>query len=68
MQWIHTIAKANNIMYPDYKDKSLKLTKLFLNILILGNETTKQDKLFQIATACEKRNSKSLCESVVVGL
>ena len=28
------MAKANNIMYPDYKDKLLKLTKLFLNILI----------------------------------
>jgi len=30
--WIHKIAKANDIMYPDYTD-----TKLFLNILIWHN-------------------------------
>ena len=29
VQWIHKIAKANSIMYPDYKDK-LYLTKAFL--------------------------------------
>ena len=38
VQWIHKIAKANSIMYPGYKDR-LQLTKLFLNILILGDET-----------------------------
>ena len=44
------IAKANSIMYPGYKDK-LYLTKLFLNTLILGNETMEYGKLFQIDTA-----------------
>ena len=68
VQWIHKIAKANSIMYPGYKDK-LYLSKLFLNILILGNETMEYGKLFQIATACEKRkNKKSLCESEVEGV
>ena len=41
-------------MYPGYEDK-LCLTKLSLNILILGNETMEYGKLFQIATACEKK-------------
>ena len=50
VQWIHKIAKANSIMYPGYKDK-LYLTKLFLNTLILGNETMEYRKLFQIDTA-----------------
>ena len=45
VQWIHKIAKANSIMYPGYKDK-LYLTKLFLNTLILGNETMEYGKLF----------------------
>ena len=49
VQWIHKIAKANSIMYPGYKDK-LYLTKLFLNTLILGNETMEYGKLFQIDT------------------
>jgi len=47
VQWIHTIAKANDIMYPDYRD-----TKLFLNIL---DDTTENGKVFQTATACEKK-------------
>ena len=38
VQWIDEIAKANNIMYPDYKDK-LQLTNLFLHVLILGDDT-----------------------------
>ena len=42
--------KANSVMYPGYKDK-LYLTKLFLNTLILGNETMEYGKLFQIDTA-----------------
>jgi len=42
--YIKIIAKANNIMYPDYRE-----TKLFLNI------TTENGKVFQTATACEKR-------------
>ena len=54
VQWIHKIAKANCIMYPGYKDK-LYLTKLFLNTLILGNETMEYGKLFQIDTAWEKK-------------
>ena len=47
VQWIHKIAKANR--------RLLYLTKLFLNIQILGNETMEYAKLFQIATACEKK-------------
>ena len=54
VQWMHKIAKANSIICPGYKDK-LYLTKLFLNILILGNEAMEYGKLFQIATACEKK-------------
>ena len=50
VQRIHKIAKTNSIMYSGYKDK-LYLTKLFLNTLILGNETMEYGKLFQIATA-----------------
>ena len=42
-------------MYPDYRDKP----KLFLNMLILIlADTTEYGKLFQIATACEKRRNK----------
>ena len=64
VQWIHKIAKANSIMYPGYEDK-LCLTKLSLNILILGNETMKYGKLFQIATACEKKGKiKRVCVSL----
>ena len=62
VQWTHKIAKANDIMYPDYRD-----TKLFLNILILVDDTTENGKVFQTTTACEKRrNIKCLCESGVV--
>jgi len=50
VQWIHKIAKANDIMYPDYRD-----TKLFLNILISLDDTTENGKVFQTATACEKK-------------
>ena len=39
---------------PDYRDKP----KLFLNTLILLDDTTEYGKLFQIATACEKRRKK----------
>jgi len=50
-------------MYPDYRDKP----KLFLRMLILLADTTEYGKLFQIATACEKRrNKRSLCNSGVV--
>jgi len=34
-QWMHKIAKANDIIHPDYRD-----TKLFLNLLILLDDTT----------------------------
>ena len=54
VQWIHKIAKANSMMYPGYKDK-LYLTKLFLNTVILSNETSEYGKLFQIYTAWEKK-------------
>ena len=47
VQWIHKIAKGNSIMYPGYKDK-LYLTKLFLNTLILGNETMEYGKILEI--------------------
>jgi len=47
VQWIHKIAKASSIMYPGYKDK-LYLTKLFLNTLILGNETMEYGKKLEI--------------------
>jgi len=50
VQWIHKIAKANDIMYPDYRD-----TKLFLNILILLDDSTENGKVFQTTTACEKK-------------
>ena len=50
VQWIHKIAKANDIMYPDYRD-----TKPFLNILILLGDTTENGKIFQTTTACEKK-------------
>jgi len=53
LQWIHKIAKANDIMYPDYRD-----TKLFLNILILLDDTTENGKVFQTATACEKKEKQ----------
>jgi len=45
------IAKASDIMYPDYRDKP----KLFSGILILLADTAEYGKLFQIATACEKK-------------
>ena len=63
VQWIHKIAKANDRMYPDYRD-----TKLFLNVLISLGDATENDKIFQTTTACEKkrRNKKSMCESGVV--
>ena len=48
--YIKIIATATDIMYPDYRD-----TKLFLNILILLDDTTENGKVFQTATACEKR-------------
>ena len=38
VQWIDEIAKANSIMYPDYKDK-LQLTNLVLHVLTLGDDT-----------------------------
>ena len=47
VQWIHKIAKTNDIMYPDYRD-----TKLFLNILISLDDTTENGKVFQTTTAC----------------
>jgi len=36
VQWVDKIAKAKIIMYPHYRDKP----KLFLNILILLDDTT----------------------------
>ena len=65
VQWMHKIANANSIMFPGYKDK-LYLTKLFLNILILGNETMEYGKLFQHVK--KRKNKKSLCESEVEGV
>jgi len=35
-QWIHKIAKVNNILYPDYRDKP----KLFSNTLIYCSHFT----------------------------
>ena len=35
VKWIHKIAKANDIMYPDHRD-----IKLFLSVLILLDDTT----------------------------
>ena len=41
--------------------------KHFLKILISLNDITEYGKLFQIATACEKRrDKKELCKSEVV--
>ena len=50
VQWIHKIAKANDIICPDYKD-----TTLFLNILILLDDTTENGKVLRTATAYEKK-------------
>jgi len=50
VQWIHKIAKANDIICPDYRD-----TTLFLNILILLDDTTENGKVLRTATACEKK-------------
>ena len=48
-------------MYPDYRDKP----KLFLSILILLADTTEYGKLFQSATACEKKGEiKGVCASL----
>jgi len=38
------------VIYPDYRD-----TKLFLNILILLDDTTENGKVLQTTTAYEKR-------------
>ena len=59
-QQIHKIAKANDIMYPDYRD-----TKPFLKILILLGDTTENGKIFQTTTACEKKGEiKRVCVSL----
>ena len=50
VQWIHKIAKANNIMYP--------VTVIYKAYILIGNETMEYGKLFQIATACEKMKNK----------
>ena len=60
VQWIHKIAKANDRMYPDYRD-----TKLFLNVLISLGDATENGKIFQTTTACEKKGEiKRVCVSL----
>ena len=56
--------EANTMCSKFCGHNKLYLTKLFLNILILGNETMEYGKLFQIATACEKINIKRVCVSL----
>jgi len=47
---MHKIAKDNNVMYLDCRDKPL-------NIILLDN-TTQNGKLFQILTASEKKEKE----------